>query len=80
MKSQTVNLSSIKARILVEELNQLEKVKKTLLKLIPAAYLPEGSDLWWAKSDLEALDDVKNKRYKTVKNHKELDKLLDSLK
>lgn len=80
MRNQTVVLTSTKAKILVAELNHLEKVKKTILRMIPASYLPEGSDLWWAKSDLEALVDIKEKRYKSVATHRELDQLLDSLK
>lgn len=39
----------------------------------------QGCDFWWAKGDLEALEDVKEKRYTTVATHAELDQLLDKL-
>jgi hypothetical protein len=79
MKNQTITLNATQTKLLVQELTNLEKIRKTLLKIIPEFYLTPGSDLWWAKSDLEALEDIKNKRYKTISTHKDLDRFLDNL-
>ncbi len=80
MASQTITLNKVQTQLLIQELMHLEELKKTLLRIIPESYLPKGSDLWWEKSDLEAMEDVKAGRYTTIKNHKELDRFLDKLK
>lgn len=79
MNNQVITLNQTQAKLLVKELMRLEEIKKTLLKIIPESYLTPGSDLWWAKSDLEALEDAKNGNVTTIKTHKELDHYLDSL-
>ena len=79
MSNHAITLDASQAKLLVQELMHLEKVRKTLLRVIPETHLAHGSDLWWAKSDLDALDDIKEKRYKKVKTHEELDRYLDSL-
>ncbi len=79
MNNQTITLDPIQTKLLVKELVHLEQIKKTLLKIIPESYITPGSDLWWAKSDLEALKDVKAGRVTKIKTHKELDRFLDSL-
>jgi hypothetical protein len=79
MNKQTITIDQAQAELLVTELAHLEKIRKLLLKVIPESYLKKGSDLWWAKSDLEALEDVKKGNYKQIKSHEELDKFLNTL-
>ncbi len=64
----------------VSLLNDLEalsqsarKVKERILKVFPAKY---GSDLWWEKSDREAVKQLKEGKGVTIKNNKELKKFL----
>lgn len=79
MASQSITLNPTQAKLLVKELTHIEETRKMLLKVIPESYLTRGSDLWWAKSDLEALEDVKKGRYTEIKTHEELDRFLDTL-
>jgi len=55
--NQTITLDAVSAKVLLKELEHLEEIRKTLLRIIPESFLSKGSDLWWDKSDLEALED-----------------------
>ena len=80
MASQVITLNTNQAKLLVDELYKLDEVKKNLLRIIPESYLKYGSDLWWQKSDLQAQEDINNRRFRTIKSHRGLDKYLDGLK
>lgn len=80
MKSQTITLDPEQSKLLAKELLHLEEIRRLLLTVIPESYLTPGSDLWWAKSDLEAREDIKNGRYTEVKTHEELDRFLNNLR
>lgn len=62
---------------LLEELDALSKaarsVREKLLKIAPVKY---GSDLWWEKSDQEALEQIKRGEGVTATTEAELKKLL----
>lgn len=79
MSGQAIILNPSQAKSLLKELAHLEHIKKVLLKIIPESYLITGSDSWWAKSDFEALEDIKEGRTTEIKTHKELDRFLDSI-
>lgn len=79
MSEPTITLNQSQAKLLIKELDHLEKIKKTLLMIIPESYFVKGSELWWAKSELEADEDKKAGRVTEVKTHKELDNFLNSL-
>lgn len=80
MKSQTITLDPEQSKLLAKELLHLEEIRRLLLTVIPESYLTPGSDLWWAKSDLEAREDIKKGRYTEIKTHEELDRYLDNLR
>lgn len=79
MNNQAITLDPTQAKSLVKELVHLEQIRKTLLNIIPESYLTPGSELWWAKSNLEALEDIKEGRATEIKTHEELDRFLDSI-
>ncbi len=80
MADQTINLNQTQAKLLVKELDSIERIRKVLLDVIPESYLKPGSDLWWAKSIKEGKEDIEKGKYTVVKNKKELQNHLDSLK
>lgn len=60
----------------LEALSQAAKnVREKLLKIFPAKY---GSDLWWEKSDKEALESIKQGRGKKFETYEEAVKYLES--
>jgi hypothetical protein len=79
MANQTIALDAVSARTLVQELERLEEIRTTLLRIIPEPFLAKGSDLWWEKSDLEASEDIEKGRYTPIKNHQHLDRFLGKL-
>lgn len=50
-----------------------KRVREKLLKVFPAKY---GSDLWWEKSDKEAIVSIKESRGKKFKTYEEAVKYL----
>lgn len=66
----TVNTST--AKKLVNELEQLEELKKHILRLLPDGVLPHGSKLWWEKEVLQGEEEIKKGEFKTYKNVKSL--------
>ncbi|MBI5465016.1 hypothetical protein HY946_00200 [Candidatus Gottesmanbacteria bacterium] len=71
---------SLDASTLVSLLNELavlseaaKNVREKLLKIIPVQY---GSDLWWEKSDKEAMEEIKAGRGISFNNIKELKQYL----
>lgn len=79
MANQTIALDAVSAKILVQELEHLEEIRTTLLRIIPETLLAKGSGLWWEKSDLEALEDIEKGRYIPIKSHQRLDRFLEKL-
>lgn len=62
-----VDSITIKSDLLFETLDLLKKkgltaMRKKLLLSIPLRFFKEGSDLWWERSDSEALEDIKHGR------------------
>lgn len=53
----------------------LEDLRKKVAKLLPAKY---GSDLWWEKSDEEAIVSIKEGRGKKFKTYEDAVKYLTS--
>jgi hypothetical protein len=53
----------------------LEDLRKKVAKLLPAGY---GSDLWWEKSDEEAIASIKAGRGKKFKTYEDAVKYLSS--
>lgn len=62
---------------LLEELDTLSKaakrIREKILKVFPAKY---GSDLWWEKSDEEAIESIKQGRGKKFNTYDEAVKYL----
>ena len=79
MANQTIALDAVSARVLVQELEHLEEIKKTLLRIIPEPFLIKGSGFWWEKNDLEAAGDIEKGRYTKIKSHQHLDRFLEKL-
>ena len=50
-----------------------KNVREKLLKIVPVKY---GSDLWWDKSDKEAMDQIKNGKGISFNNINELKQYL----
>ncbi len=76
MANQTIALDAVSAKLLLQELEHLEEIKKTLLRIIPEPFFAKGSGLWWEKSDLEASEDIEKGRYAPIKSHQHLDRFL----
>lgn len=74
--NQTVTLDIQTARTLAAELENLDRIKKVLLSAIPLHLLKEGSDLWWEKSDKEALEQIKKGKIVKFNSVEELEKHL----
>lgn len=79
MANHTITLDAVSAKLLIRELKHLEEIKKTILRIIPESLLSKGSELWWEKNNLEALEDFEKGKYATIKTHKQLDQFLDKL-
>lgn len=62
---------------ILKELDRLSRVieetRKKIIMALPAKY---GSDLWWEKSDKEAIESIKEGRGKRFKTHEEAVKYL----
>ncbi len=58
---------------LVAVRNQVDKLINKVLSAKPPKY---GSDAWWEESDRKAMEDIKNGRYTSITNKKELKKFL----
>ena len=75
----TVDNKTIKA--LFDEIEFYRKglvnLRKKLLKVIPEEMLSYGSDLWWEKSDEEAIRSIKQGKGTVIRNRNELKKFLD---
>lgn len=77
-KSATIHITT--AKKLLSELEEFEKLKVRILKLIPESMIPYGSTLWWEKSEMEADEDIKSGRYAVYKNADDLIKDLHQSK
>ncbi len=75
-RTQSIDESTIIS--LINELAVLSQaaknVREKLLKIVPVKY---GSDLWWDKSDKEAMDQIKNGKGISFNNIKDLQKYLN---
>ncbi len=78
MSNHTKSLNETAIISLLHDLDTLgkavRKVKDGLLRIFPAKY---GSDLWWEKSDEEAIRQIKAGKGITIKNKEELQKFLE---
>ena len=73
VNTKTINLILVRLDTMAKDIHTL---KEKLLDQEP----PYGSEAWWEWSDKRGLKDIKEARYTTVHNKKELGKLLNSLK
>jgi len=74
---------TIPTRTIDEILTRLDKLTKEVKAIRAKLFDQEpryGSDEWWEWSDEKAMEDIKDGRYTTVHNKKELKQFLDSLK
>lgn len=55
----------------------IANLRKRLLKILPEKALQYGSDLWWEKSDEEAIESIKKGRGMVIHNSRELKKFLE---
>lgn len=73
MSNYTKSLNETTLLSLLKELDSLSKavqsLKEKVLKLMPAKY---GSDLWWEKSNEEAIEQIRNGKGVVIKNQEEL--------
>jgi len=53
--------------------NAAKRVREKLLEIVPVKY---GSDLWWEKSDKEAIESIKQGRGKKFETYEEAAKYL----
>ncbi len=78
MVNQTQSLDDSAMVSLLNELATLSQaaknVREKLLKIVPVKY---GSDLWWEKSDKEAIEEIKAGKGISFNNIKELKEYLD---
>lgn len=76
--SATIDNKTIKA--IFEEMEFYRKglvnLRKKLLKIIPEEMLSYGNDLWWEKSDEEALESIKAGKGRKFKTYEEAAKYL----
>jgi hypothetical protein len=79
MINHVIALEPAATKLLLEELRQLEVVRKALLKIIPETLLVKGSSSWWEKSDLLAQEEVEAGKYTKIGSHEELNRFLDKL-
>lgn len=80
MSNHLVTVDSKAIKSLLEEMEfyrrGLANLRKKLLKILPEEMLSYGSDLWWEKSDEEALKSIRNGKGIVFQNKKELKKFL----
>lgn len=72
MSNNTHSINDSTIVSLLDDLQNLsiaaKRVREKLLKLMPEKY---GSDLWWEKSDNEAIEDIKAGHGKKFKSYEE---------
>lgn len=75
--SQTITISQTEYEKLLGRIGRLEEaIRKLLRKSEPV----HGSDEWWTEEMKKADNDIKEGRYQTFSNAKDLQIYLDSLK
>lgn len=65
---------------ILSRLDQLTKEVHAIKVKLFESEPPYGSDAWWEWSDKKAIEDIKKGRVTTVRNKKELQQFLNSLK
>jgi len=74
-KTTTIDLKT--AELLFTKVQRMEKalaqIKSKILQLLPAKY---GSDLWWEKSDEEAIEQIGLGKGTVINNKEELKRFL----
>lgn len=76
---QTITVPTKTFESILAKLDQLTKQVEAINEKLEGAP-PYGSDEWWKWSDKKAREDIKNGRYTTLHNKKELQEYLNSLK
>lgn len=80
MSNHTATIDSKTVKSLLDEMEYyrrgLAELRKKLLLVLPEKLFSYGSDLWWEKSDEEALKSIKAGKGKKFKTYEEAAKYL----
>lgn len=76
---QTVTVDAKAFEKIISRLDQLNRAVEAINEKLESAP-PYGSDAWWGWSNAKAQKDIKEGRYTTISNKKELQQFFDSLK
>ncbi len=60
------------AKKIISDLEQLEELKRRILRFLPEEIIPYGSRLWWDKEIITGEEEIKKREFKTYKNPKTL--------
>ena len=77
--TQVISIDNKIAKDLLSLLRELKQQVASLNEKLEGAP-PYGSNEWWEWSNKKAQEDIKNGRYSTLHNKKELQEYLNSLK
>ena len=78
--SQAATISPKTIEAIFERLNVLTKEVKAIKAKLFEEEPPYGSEAWWEWSDKKAMEEIKTGKYTTVRNKRELQRYLSSLK
>lgn len=80
MSNHSATIDSKTAKALFEEIelyrSGLAKLHRKLMRLLPDSLFKYGGDLWWKKSDFEAIDSIKAGKGKKFSTYEEAVKYL----
>lgn len=78
--AQAITISPRTIAEILFRLDELTKEVRAIKTKLFQGEPPYGSEAWWEWSDKKALDEIKQGKYTELRNKKELNAFLDSLK